>query len=158
MALMLTQVAGMWFIYTTALFLHQELKAIRLSDCGKWEELNLTQDEFERSVKEEEELIVDGVFYDLVSVQHTPEGIRAIAVRDTGENKLQATLDSIQHDTNGWSALAHLAFEFSFSPFIIETASVSAAAIITQPLDHCAYYLDLNSMVFLPSLDYPPII
>jgi hypothetical protein len=133
------QIGGMWMIYTTAIVLHRQQKALRLGDVSKRVELTLDASTYAACLIEENEICYRGMHYDVLSISLSNEVVRVLAVPDPAENKLHRTLENIRHQSTGWSALAHLANDFSqciyipSSPIELELASRSIEELSVFP-------------------------
>ena len=115
------QMGGMWMMYTTAIIMHRQQKALRLADVSKRGELTLDAATYAACLIEENEISYLGMHYDVLSTSFSNEEVRVLAVPDPAENKLHRTLENIRHQSSGWSALAHLATDFSQSIYIPAT-------------------------------------
>ena len=119
--LIFLQLGGMWMIYTTAIVMHRQQKALRLGDVSNRIELTLDASTYTACHIEENEICYRGMHYDVLSISLSNEVVRVLAVPDPAENKLHRTLENIRHQSTGWSALAHLATAFSQSIYIPST-------------------------------------
>lgn len=133
------QMGGMWMIYTTAIIMHRQQKALRLADVSKRVELTLDASTYADCLIEENEISYLGMHYDVLSISFSNEEVRVLAVPDPAENKLHRTLENIRHQSSGWSALAHLVTDFSQSIYIhsssieLDLASRSIAELSVFP-------------------------
>ena len=133
------QMGGMWMMYTTAIIMHRQQKALRLADVSKRVELTLDAATYAACLIEENEISYLGMHYDVLSTSFSNEEVRVLAVPDPAENKLHRTLENIRHQSSGWSALAHLATDFSqsiyipSSPIELDLASRSIAELSVFP-------------------------
>ncbi len=133
------QMGGIWMIYTTAIIMHRQQKALRLADVSKRVELTLDASTYADCLIEENEISYLGMHYDVLSISFSNEEVRVLAVPDPAENKLHRTLENIRHQSSGWSALAHLVTDFSQSIYIhsssieLDLASRSIAELSVFP-------------------------
>lgn len=156
LALFLLQVAGMWFIYTTALLVHKEVKFMRLSNESNWISLTLTHQSFSAALQDEDELYFEGQYFDLVNYYKTNETVHIIAVKDNDENTLQRTLAGVQSERTGWSALAHYAYNLSLSPFILTPILANDPIRVVATLVHGSFLIDPCSNHCRTPPDNPP--
>jgi hypothetical protein len=115
--LVFCQVGSVWTLFSTAIWLHKQNKAVRLADQSRWEEFSLSKTQFESWLQGDDEIEINNKLYDIVSIDQTKDQVIIIAVADHAENKMKRTLSCLQKDQSGWSQLAKRAQEFSFSNF-----------------------------------------
>ena len=156
LALLLLQVAGMWFIYSTALVLHKEVKFMRLSNESNWISLTLSHECFHAGLLGEDELYYEGQYFDLVAYHKTNEAVHITAVKDNEENTLKRTLASVQSEGTGWSALAHYAYNLSLSPFILTPILANDPIHVVATLVHGSFLIDPCSNHCRIPPDNPP--
>lgn len=155
--LIFLQLGGVWMMYTTAIVIHRQQKALRLGDVSKRVELILDASTYATCLIEEDEICFKGMHYDVLSVSCSTDFVRVVAVPDPAENKLHRTLTNLRHQSTGWSRLAHLASVFSQSIYIpsslveLELPREGAERLLTFP----PISSTLNRSYF-PELAHPP--
>jgi hypothetical protein len=118
--LVVCQIGAVWTIFSTAIWIHQQNKAVRLSDQSRWEQFSLTAQQFESQLEGESEIEINDQLYDVVAIERVGAQVNIIAVADDAENKMRQTLIGLQKEETGWSQLAKRAQAFSFSAFYPE--------------------------------------
>jgi hypothetical protein len=115
--LVFCQVGSVWTLFSTAIWLHKQNKAVRLADQSLWEEFSLSNTQFESWLAGDDEIEINNKLYDIVSIDQTRDRVIIIAVADHAENKMKRTLSGLQDEESGWSQLAKRTQEFSASVF-----------------------------------------
>jgi hypothetical protein len=115
--LVFCQVGSVWTLFSTAIWLHKQNKAVRLADQSRWEEFSLSNTQYESWLEGDDEIEINDKLYDIVSINQTRDRVIIIAVADHAENKMKRTLSGLQEEESGWSQLAKRTQEFSTSVF-----------------------------------------
>jgi hypothetical protein len=154
----LSQVGGIWVIYSTAIVIHRQNKELRINDTSKWITLVLTKEVYKKAkLESDDELMLSGVMFDIVSASEQDSLITIILVEDSAENKLKDTLSHIQQSNNGWSETAKMAASFGVSIYITPRATAlelrSVQAIL---LEHATFYRACPTNDTVRSIDHPP--
>jgi hypothetical protein len=153
----LSQVGGIWVLYTTAIAVHKQNKELRMSDQSKWIARVFSLDSFHALLEGEDELVIDGVMFDIVSATEHNSLVTAILVEDRAENKLKNTLSGIQKSHSGWSETARMAVSFGISPYVMPVQPAMEQHFNpSTEIEHASFYLVLPVTHALRSIDHPP--
>jgi hypothetical protein len=93
----------------------------------------------------------------VLSISFSNEEVRVMAVPDPAENKLHRTLENIRQQSSGWSALAHLATDFSQSIYI--TSSPIELDLASRSIEELSVFPSIGGnlcRLFFPEHTHPP--
>jgi hypothetical protein len=153
----LSQVGGIWVLYTTAIAVHKQNKELRMSDQSKWITRVFSIEGFHAHLEGEDELVIDGVIFDIVSATEHDSRVSATLVEDHAENKLKNTLSGIQKSNNGWSETAQMAVSFGISPYVMPVQPEMAEHFNpSTEIEHASFFPVLPMTNVLRSIDHPP--
>lgn len=153
----LSQIGGTWMIYTTALAIHKQNKKLRISDQSHWITQVLTLKEFKAQQEGNEELVIAGRIFDIVSVTEGSSTITVTMVEDKAENKLKRTLEGLQRSSSGWSEMAKKIAAFGTSLYeLSESTALKLNTITTTHPLHAMWYVVKVTESRLNSIDHPP--
>jgi hypothetical protein len=152
-----SQIGGIWMVYTAAIVIHKQNKELRISDSSKWITRVLSHEQFYAFREGQDELMIDGVMFDIVSVAEHGSIVTAVMVEDGAENKLKNTLTGIQRSNHGWSETAKMAASFGLSPYLpANTTQLDSNYSEDTILDHDSFYIAAVSHTHDRSLEQPP--
>ncbi len=153
----LSQIGGTWMIYTTALAIHKQNKKLRISDQSHWITQVLTPKEFKAQQEGNEELVIAGRIFDIVSVTVGSSTVTVTMVEDKAENKLKRTLEGLQRSSSGWSEMAKKIAAFGTSLYeISESTAIELLTLTTTQLLHSKCYAMNYRENRMSSIDHPP--
>jgi hypothetical protein len=151
------QIVGIWGIYSAGLIIHKQTKEIRLTNSNEWVEFNFTPEEFREICIENGELIIEGRLYDLVKSEVTSTYAKITVIADVEEEILNATITQIQSNKHGWSDMAKYAVELSLSPFTLHPFLAFDCETIDQADILAAFHRNSLSVVYLDTIEFPPV-
>lgn len=156
--LIVSQIGGVWVVYTTAIWLHKQNKNARLADQSKWQHFELSPAAFESFRLEEDEVMLNGQLFDIVAIKTTSQGLVITATPDYAENKLVRTLQGFQRENNGWSEFARLAQLFSLTLYETNTQQIEVLEGFETKKRHHAYYITHFSRWVRTKEEQPPAV
>lgn len=157
-ALILAQLGGVWMVYSTALAIHKQNKEYRLADQSKWQTFELNPDEFELQLVKDDEIMIEGVLYDIVQISYQPAMVRIVATPDNAENKLKNSLSRLQSECCGWSDIAKRVQTFAAMSYIPSQAPrLCPIEQFETALAHRAHYQFGVSYLPVKTIHHPPI-